>query len=55
MINEKNVNTGVDSLVRMMCPPKTAPVSKLVINWYTDFERMGKLWQGKTIRWSRSS
>lgn len=40
---------------RLMCPPKTAPVSKLVINWYTDFERMGKLWQGKTIRWSRSS
>lgn len=37
------------------CPPKVAPVSKLVINWYTDFERMGKLWQGKTIRWSRSS
>ena len=40
---------------RMTCPPKVAPVSKLVINWYTDFERMGKLWQGKTIRWSRSS
>ena len=39
----------------LTCPPKVAPVSKLVINWYTDFERMGKLWQGKTIRWSRSS
>lgn len=26
----------------MECPPKTAPVSKLVIRWYTDFERMGK-------------
>ena len=44
-----------DLQMEMTCPPKVAPVSKLVINWYTDFERMGKLWQGKTIRWSRSS
>jgi len=47
-----NLETGEKILT---CPPKVAPVSKLVINWYTDFERMGKLWQGKTIRWSRSS
>lgn len=48
--------SGIEEIyVKVTCPPKVAPVSKLVINWYTDFERMGKLWQGKTIRWSRSS
>jgi len=46
---------GVACIILVTCPPKVAPVSKLVINWYTDFERMEKLWQGKTIRWSRSS
>lgn len=51
----KKMGEKVSVFPGVTCPPKVAPVSKLVINWYTDFERMGKLWQGKTIRWSRSS
>jgi hypothetical protein len=44
-----------ECIKRVECPPRIAPVSKLVNSRYTDFERSKEIWQGRATQRSRSS